>query len=113
MDKYAKEVYNFVLSQPNHSFIYQMYPEQIPGGVGRFQDFKSACRFLADRGYAVVKSPGMVALTHAGVHKRELELIELRKRFFTHFLPGLISGILITAIGEALGMYILSLAGIL
>jgi hypothetical protein len=28
-----------VLSQPYHSFIYSMYPEQIPGGIDKLQDF--------------------------------------------------------------------------
>lgn len=112
MDKYAKEVYDFVLSQPYHSFIYQMYPEKIPGGIDRLPEFKLACRYLSDKGYAEIKKPGSVSLTHAGIHKREIERIELRRRFLTHFLPGFISGVFVAAIGEVLGMYILSLLGI-
>ncbi len=112
MDKYAKKVYKFVLSQPNHSFIYQMYPDQIPGGAGLFQEFKGACRYLADQGYAEVKSPGMITLTHAGVHKRELELIDFRNKLLTRFIPGFIFGIVGTVIAEALVAYILSVWGI-
>lgn len=113
MDKYAKEVYNFVLSQPDHHFIYQMYPDQIPGGADKFQEFKSACHYLADCGYAEIKKPGAVTLTHAGVHKRELELIDFRKRLLTHFLPGFISGIIATAFAEVLAAYILLCLGLL
>ena len=112
MDKYAKDVYNFVLSQPDHSFIYQMYPDQIPGGIDMFQDFKAACRYLADQGYAVISSSGMVTITHVGVHKRELELIDFHKKLLTHFIPGFILGILATVIAEALGAYILSILGL-
>ena len=112
MDKYAKKVYKFVLSQPDRSFYYQMHPDQIPGGADMFQDFKAACRYLADQGYAVVKSPGMITLTHAGVYKRELELINFYKRIFTHFIPGFIFGVLATVIGEVLRAYILSVLGI-
>lgn len=113
MDKYAREVYNFLLSQPDRSFVYQMYPDQIPGGVNRFQDFKLACRYLADQGYAVLKSPGMVALTHTGIHKRELELVDFRNKLLTRFIPGFILGIVGTVIAEALGAYVLSILGLL
>ena len=112
MDRYAKKVYEFVLSQPDHSFIYQMYPDQVPGGINRFQDFKLACQWLAEKGYAVVKSPGMVALTHAGIHKRELELINIRNKILTRFIPGFICGVLVTVAEEVLVRYILSLLGI-
>lgn len=107
MDKYAKEVYKFVLSQPDHSFIYQMYPEQIPGGINKFNDFKAACRFLANKGYAIVGSPGMITLTHEGVHKRELELVEFRKLIFTHYIPGFISGVFVSVTAGLLLQWIL------
>lgn len=112
MDKYAREVYNFVLSQPYHSFIYSMYPEQIPGGIDKLQDFEAACRFLADKGYGVVKNPGMIILTHAGVHKRELELIDFRNKLLTHFVPGFFFGVITTVFSGVLIAYILSVLGI-
>lgn len=88
MDKYTKSVYKFLLSQPGYGFLTDM---ATPEGFNIFE-FRKACEYLVRLGYAKKVKCGYVLL-HEGIHKRELDQIEFRKKFFTRYLPGFISGI--------------------
>ncbi len=103
MDRYAKQVYKFVYKQPDHEFLTRMYPDQIPGGIGKLHDFLLATDYLVSEGYAV-KIPNVsgISLTHIGIHKREIEFRKFWHSFFSRFIPGVISGVLSTIIAASL-----------
>lgn len=88
MDKFSKSVFKFLLSQPGYGFNTLMYD---PPGFDK-PAFIRACKHLAEQGLAVQTKVGY-ALTHAGIHKAELDRIAFWRSFLTRFLPGLGSGI--------------------
>ena len=113
MDCYAKTVYRFVLKQPDHEFLTLMYPDQIPGGAAKYHDFVRACDYLVNQGYAVkIPKVNGISLTHEGIHKLEIEIRTAVRRFFTHFIPGVLSGIFISVFGAVLTALIRSRVGI-
>lgn len=105
MDKYVKKVYDFVLSCPDRQFLYGLY--DTPSCMGTRQQFIDACIYLEECGYAVNNAKiGGVHITHRGAHKREIEIRQFWHSFFTHYLPGFISGILATVIGGLILAYV-------
>lgn len=112
MDRYAKTVYRFVLKQPDHEFLTLMYPDQIPGGAAKYHDFVRACDYLVNQGYAVkIPKVNGISLTHEGIHKLEIEIRTAIRRFFTHFIPGVLSGLLIAIASPSLLALVQSLLG--
>ena len=109
MDRYCNKVYKFVLSQPDHEFLYQIERGCIPEDLGDYKSFRSACDYLVSQGYAKSVRNGGICLTHEGVHKRELEIRAFFRNFFAHFLPGFISGVLTIICAQFLAEYIRSL----
>lgn len=109
MDTYAKSVFSFILSQPDHEFMYRMYPDQIPGGIDAYQDFVRACRYIESLGYLELRHPGCAVITHAGLHRRELDRRQFFHDLFTRFIPGFICGIVTETLAGLLVAHILSL----
>ena len=91
MDRYSKKVYKFLLSQPGHGFQSGFYDPPFDRSA-----YVDACEYLVRCGYAR-KIPHGYALTHEGVHKRELDIRNFWKNIFTRFVPGVIVGVLTAA----------------
>ena len=106
MDRYSEKVYKFLLSQPGHGFQSGFYDPPFDRSA-----YVDACEYLVRCGYAR-KIPHGYAITHEGVHKRELEIRAFWRSFFTKFIPGVFSGIAATIIGGLLSGLLLQWLGI-
>lgn len=106
MDKLSRKVYKFLLSQPGHGFQSGFYDPPFDRN-----DYVSACEYLVRCGYAQ-KIPRGYALTHEGVHKRELEIRAFWKAFFSKYITGIVTGVISTMLAQLLIAFLRAKLGI-
>ena len=121
MNKTEKLIINTLKAAPDRTiFYYDLDFDQPDNELTKTlseTDFFDCVKYLASQGLIeyVPNQDGRHIGIHASyecMHKAELDRREAFQNFFTHYLPGFISGIFATVVAEILARYVLLALGI-